>query len=219
MTESEYKPLTKIGIIGDIHAESSSLLAALEFLQSLKPQIILCVGDIVDGRENVDTCCRLLQQYEVVTVRGNHDKWFSANEFRDLSEATLADDISQDSTNFIASLPNTSEFNTLAGKLLLCHGLGTNAMARLFPDDYGYAIESNWELQEFILSRQYSFIINGHTHRRMVRAFADLTIINAGTLKHEHDPCFAMIDFDEVIVQFYDIDTDAVIHDGKRYKL
>src|SRR5260221_3237388 len=106
MTISEYKPLTKIGIIGDIHAESSALLAVLDFLQNLHLQAILCVGDIVDGRQDVDTCCHLLQEYKVVTVRGNHDKWFIANELRDLPEATLPNQISSDATRVIASLPS-----------------------------------------------------------------------------------------------------------------
>ena len=219
MTKSEHKLLSKIGIIGDIHAESNSLLVVLEFLQNLQLQAILCVGDIVDGRENVDMCCQLLQQYEVITVCGNHDKWFSGNEPRDLYEATLPSQINLNSTGFIASLPRISELETLAGKLLLCHGLGTNDMARLTPDDYGYAIESNSALQELMHSQQYRFIINGHTHQRMVRSFKGLTIINAGTLKREHNPCFAMINFYEKIVQFYDIDNDLAIHDSKQYKL
>jgi predicted phosphodiesterase len=131
------QPLTRIGILGDIHAESTALHTALQFLQNLHLPIIFCVGDIVDGSGDVDVCCQLLQQYQVVTVRGNHDDWFLENQLRDLPEATLPSNIKQESTIFITNLPETSEFRTLAGDLLLCHGLGRNNMARLTPDDHG----------------------------------------------------------------------------------
>lgn len=219
MEISIQQPLARIGILGDIHAESTSLLTALQFLQNLHLQIIFCVGDIGDGRGDVDTCCQLLQQYNVVTVRGNHDNWFLENQLRDSPEAALPSHIKHESANFVASLPAITEFKTLGGDLLLCHGLGKNDMARLTPDDYGYAIESNMELQELIHSQRYKFIINGHTHQRMVRSFAGVTIINVGKLKQEHNPCFAVADFDKRIVQFYEIESDSIIHDGERYKL
>ena len=219
MPASNPMPVSKIGIIGDIHAEATQLLTTLNFLQNLHLQAILCVGDLVDGRESVDTCCDLLQSNAVVTVRGNHDNWFLANEQRDMREATQPHQVSPAAARFIASLPDTKEIQTTAGALLLCHGIGANDMAKLTPDDYGYALEANIDLQNLLHAQQYRFIVNGHTHRRMVRSFTGLTVINAGTLKREHNPCFATVDFDEKLVQFYDINQDAVISPGENYKL
>ena len=45
----------------------------------------------------------------------------------------------------------------------------------------------------------------GHTHVPMVRRFDNLTVVNAGTLKRTHSPCFATIDFEQGVVQFFDI--------------
>lgn len=205
MTISEAKHLTTIGVIGDIHAESSLLQIALTFLRGLGLQTILCVGDIVDGAESVDVCCKLLQHYGVISVRGNRDRWFLTNEARQLPEATQLGQVDQHSVEFIASLPVTLDFKTLAGEVLLCHGIGTNDMGRLTPSDSGYALEANIELQDLIRSRRYRYMINGHTHRRLVRSFGSLTVINAGTLKHDHEPCFLTVDFELNRAQFFDI--------------
>ena len=113
----------RVGIIGDIHAEAVRLEAALHFLQKKNVECVLCVGDIVDGQGNVDRCCELLKQNNVIIVRGNHDRWFMEGSMRNLSEATQQEDISEASKNFIESLPATQSLETTAGQLLLCHGL------------------------------------------------------------------------------------------------
>lgn len=205
MSDRSSQLLQRIGIIGDIHAEAKLLAIALKYLQNQNLDRLLCVGDIVDGKGNSDRCCQLLQQYQVLTVRGNHDRWLLEEEMRDLSEATQVTDISAQSYHFLSSLPPTRTFSTVAGSLLLCHGIGDRDMVRLLPDDWGYALESNFELQDLIHSHQYNFAINGHTHRRMVRKFEHLTVINAGTLKSIHQPCFVTVDFNSKQVRFFDI--------------
>lgn len=52
---------------------------------------------------------------------------------------------------------------------------------------------------------------NGHIHQRMVRTFAHLTIINAGTSRRNHEPGCLTVDFKAGTVQFYDMQNDATI--------
>jgi putative phosphoesterase len=196
--------LKRVGVIGDIHAETIRLEIALDFLHKEQVDCILCVGDIVDGRGDVDGCCGLLEESDVIVVRGNHDRWFTEKTMRDLPEATQWENVSEKSRRFIGSLPSTQTLETVTGQLLLCHGLGANDMQRLTPDDYGYALQVIEELHTLIRSRKYQFVINGHTHRRMVRQFEHLSIINAGTLYYAHDPCIAITDFRAKQVRFYD---------------
>jgi ribosomal protein S18 acetylase RimI-like enzyme len=136
-----------------------------------------------------------LRAHGVTTVRGNHDRWFDAGTMRSLPDATREDELDSVGRAFLAGLPVEREFATPSGSLLLCHGLGKNDMARLGPDDFGYALESNDELQSLLGLARHRWIVNGHTHRRMVRKFASLTVINAGTLKRDNHPCIAVIDF------------------------
>ncbi|NQE37165.1 metallophosphoesterase family protein [Microcoleus asticus] len=208
-----------IGVIGDIHAEEQLLDKTVAFLNSQNVDNILCVGDIVDGSGDANQCCNILKREEILVVLGNHDRWLLKNEMRSLKEATQPDSLSVISQSFLISLPSTIEFPTPHGLALLCHGIGENDMARLNPDDYGYAIEVNIDIQNLIRGRKYRYVINGHTHYKMVRHFGNLTIINAGTLKHEHEPGFLVIDFVQQFVQFYKFFEDAGIEEAERVSL
>jgi predicted phosphodiesterase len=113
-----------------------------------------------------------------------------------LPDATPVDGITPESRQMLAQLPEMVEFDTVCGRALLCHGLGPNDMAKVAPDDVGYALESNDDLQGLLRGSKYRWILNGHSHRRMVRNFGDVTLINAGTLLRHHQPCFLELDFE-----------------------
>lgn len=126
---------------------------------------------------------------------GNHDRWMMDGTMRNSADATLKDGVSISSLNYLSSLPGTMEIQTPHGLLLLCHGLGNNDMRRLNPDDfdYPYTVENNPELQEILHAKKYAFVVSGHTHRWMIRDYQGITFINAGTLKKEHNPGFALL--------------------------
>lgn len=209
-------PLRRIGAIGDVHGEARALEAVLEFLQAQSLDRIICTGDVVDGPGDPSRCCKLLRQNDVPTVAGNHDRWLLGDQARDLPEAHSLDDLDVEALAFLRSLPKTRAFETVAGRLLLCHGLGDNDMARLLPDDSGYALQSNMALYALHRGSEWRFVINGHTHRRTVRSFnrengENLTIINAGTLYRAHQPCFVVVDFEARHAQFFDVREDGKI--------
>jgi len=179
----------------------------------------MAVGDIADGPGSVDRCCQLLQQYGAATVTGNHERWFLGGEARDLPDATPFDEVSSQARAFLAALPKTRDYETVAGSLLLCHGLGENDMSGVWPGDYGYALESNLALLRLVKENQYRFVVNGHTHQRMVRRFDQLTIINAGTLFHEHQPCFLTVEFEARLVQYYELKPGGQVEENGRVKL
>ena len=76
-------------------------------------------------------------------------------------------------------------------------------------DDHGYALETNDALRSLLDGGRYRYVINGHSHRRMVRRFETTTIINVGTLLWRHDPCFAWIDLEEKSVEFFDLSAEG----------
>lgn len=199
-----------IGIIGDVHACDARLEAALSFLRHCNVERILCVGDIVDGFGNGERCCALLQAFDVAAVRGNHDRWILNDEMRDLDDSVALSSLSENAVAFLRALPATLSFETTRGPLLLCHGVGENDMNRLTPDDTGYALECNQELQELKWAGTFRFAVGGHTHQRMVRRFGSLTFINAGALPDWSGPCFSIIDFGRGCVDFYGFDGDKV---------
>ena len=198
------KPIKRLGAIGDIHAQDKLLHKTLQFLKNQAVDVIVSVGDIADGSGDVNICCDMLCDTKVITVAGNHDIWLLCNQMRGIPEATQLSELSKSSRFFLGLLPKTRQLKTVAGLMLLCHGLGENDMECLMPSDYGYALEQNIELQRLIRENRYRFIINGHTHFKMVRQVGQLRIINAGTLKWGHGSGFTVVDFEKGYVQFYE---------------
>jgi predicted phosphodiesterase len=184
----------RIGVIGDIHAEDARLEQALDALAARGVELCATTGDVIDGRGSVERCCELLEARGVVAVAGNHDRWFLGGHVHNLPWATPHGSLSAQARRTLERLPPVVELATVAGGALLCHGLGANDLAKVDPDDHGDALETNDDLQ-LVLRGRHRWIINGHSHRRMVRHFPRVTIINAGTLRRDHEPGFLDLDF------------------------
>lgn len=193
-----YQQLGCIGLIEDVHAEDELLEAPLDYLNTKNVDRVLCTGDVADGPGSVARCCELLRQRDVQTVRGNDDRWFLTGVMRDLPEATDASAVPAESVGVPGDLVYDAGFLLALGGVLLCHhGLGLNDMAKIGPDDFGYALEANEELQSLRRNPAYRFIVNGHTHHAMVRHLTRLTVINACTLRRHDNPGFLLVDFEK----------------------
>ena len=67
--------MTRIGVVGDVHACDAALERMLDHLRGLEVDLLCCVGDIVNGPGDPDRCVELLEREHVLTVCGNHDRW------------------------------------------------------------------------------------------------------------------------------------------------
>lgn len=188
--------IRRVGLIGDLHAEEETLAFVLTELRKLGAETLLQVGDIADGPGDLSRSISLMREHQVLAVRGNHDRWLLANQLRDLPYAKQLADTAPEVVSYLSALPATREFRSPRGHVLLCHGLGTNDMAGVKPDHEGYDIVSNTDLQQLITERRYRFVLNGHTHKAMLRTFGPLSIINAGTLLREAERSFSLVDFE-----------------------
>lgn len=211
--------LRRIGLLGDIHCEDIRLAAALEFLQAQPLDLVCAVGDLVDGPGDPHCTIDLLRQFQVVTVRGNHERWLLKNEMRGLPDAQTRFDFTALDWAFLNQLPMWLTFETVAGRLLLCHGLGADDMAGVWPFDNSLTLHANLALWQLVNSAKFQFVVNGHTHHRLVRSFGELTIINAGTLYRKHNPCFGIADFDQLNVQFFNVDAQGRIEAAEQFPL
>jgi predicted phosphodiesterase len=207
--------LAKIGVLGDIHAEDASLDVALRFLEDAGVDQVMSVGDIVDGPGSVDRCCERLGRAGVLAVKGNHERWFLAGTMRDLPDATRS--LGAEARAFLSALPRTRRFDTAAGPVLLCHGLGEDDMASVAAEDDERTMQW-WSpaLASMVHADVPEIVINGHTHRRLMWSFRRVTVINAGTLYREHQPCFMIADLVEREVTWFDLDADHRIIGQKR---
>jgi predicted phosphodiesterase len=214
--------LTRIGLIGDVHTERAHLAHALERVSALGVDGILCTGDVVDGPYDVaetEECCALLRRYKVTTICGNHDRWLQDGEMRDLKGAIDPEEAPPEMLDFLGGLPPTAEIDTPIGKVLLCHGTGSDDMTGVQPFDHGLALETNEALQAILREGRFRYLISGHTHRQMVRVIGSLTLINAGTLLGDQTPCFSVLDFEQRRIQFYEIAADGTSKPGSEWEL
>jgi predicted phosphodiesterase len=185
-----------------VHCEDQLLAAALELFARERIDQILCVGDIVDGPGDPSRCIELLGRHRVDCVAGNHDRWYLAGQARTLPDALPAGTLSRADEAWLRALPRTRTYAD--DDLLLCHGLGEDDMATVKPDDFGYALESNTALQA-LLRERHAIVVCGHSHRRCVLRFGETTIVNAGTLFREHDPCALVLELPACVAQFHDL--------------
>ena len=133
-----------------------------------------------------------------------------------MADATDPDEVGEASWTFLRELPAMVEFDTPQGRLLLCHGIGPDDMAGVHPFDHAAALNANDALQALLQQDRYTFVINGHTHRRMVRAVGSLTLINAGTLLTTHGAGCVVVDFESQTVRLYDVGNDGSVNEVER---
>ncbi|MEZ4449979.1 MAG: metallophosphoesterase family protein [Nannocystaceae bacterium] len=186
--------LHRIGCIGDPHAEDRRLARAIDHLHGAGVDAILCVGDLVDGEGDVDRLVDLLKEHEVLTVRGNHDRWFLQGVNRGLAHATRS--VRPATRDYLEALPATIRLPALGGDLLLCHGVGEDDTAELRPDTDGYALACLDRLPALESDPSLVWMVGGHTHQVMLRALPGLWVINAGALAGSA-PGFVIVDLVE----------------------
>jgi predicted phosphodiesterase len=197
--------LARLGLIGDVHCEQGALELAITTLRAAGYASIVCTGDIPNGPGDINACCRLLQANRIPTVRGNHERWYLSGTVSGLKFATPQSATTRTSRRFLERLPSTIDLPTISGRALLCHGLGREDMHSIEPDQQDSELDDHPLLQELIELQQFQWILSGHSHRRMVRRYRSLALINAGTLRRDHDPCFAGINFQSRQIQYWNI--------------
>ncbi|RYE85789.1 MAG: metallophosphoesterase [Myxococcales bacterium] len=195
--------IRRVGAIGDIHAEDERLARALEVLGGEAVDLIVATGDVVDGPGDVDRCCELLVAHGVQGVRGNHERWALRGPPRLSPGATDLATLTEASQRFLRWLPAERTFDTVAGRLLLCHGVGPHDMVQLRPDHHEGDLADNEAFQELARRRAWDVVIAGHTHEPMDRRLpGGVRWINAGSLCRDREPVVVVADLGTGEVRF-----------------
>ena len=189
------KGVRRVGLIGDVHAEHRRLESALEFLHGANVDAIWCTGDLADGAGDLDACCELLAGANATVVAGNHDRWLLSNRMRAVPQAHALDAVRAASRDYLETLAQTRTLETVAGSVLLCHGVAGNDLRKVWPGSARMPIERSCELDALIEANRVRYLVNGHLHYRIIVNFDGLTLLNAGTLRGDHRPGVSIVDF------------------------
>lgn len=63
----------KLAVIADIHSNLAALEAVLEVIAQKRPDLVICLGDLVGYNAEPEECIALLQKHADLVVAGNHD--------------------------------------------------------------------------------------------------------------------------------------------------
>ena len=202
---SPTQPLRRFALIGDVHAEDERLQTALAYVKKAGVEHILCVGDVADGHGDLDQTMRLLSLANVLVVRGNHERWFLADELRTLRVVQFQDEHREAAETMRFWLP-CIEVSTVKGPLLLCHAERLDDGSVIKPHHTDTEVRAIEAWQQIALSGRYRFMAAGHTHDVMVRALDGITILNPGTLKRDDSPGFAIVDLEAMTMALFDLE-------------
>jgi len=196
--------IRRLGVIGDLHGEHARLARALEWLTGQRLDGLICTGDVADGRGCINQSCRLLREAGVVTVSGNHDRWLLEDRVRHVADAHRLEEVDEVNLAFLQSLPRSRSLETVAGTLLLCHGVGDDDLGKVWPGTARSRVERSERLDQVIAEGRFRFMVNGHLHYRVLIDFHELLLLNAGTLKGDYSG-ISVMDFADDVVTAWEV--------------
>jgi putative phosphoesterase len=154
----------RIGIISDVHGDLATLENTLhKFKTQHHVSHILCAGDLVGRGPEQNRVVEVHRENTIITVRGNHDDWFSG--------------INKDNTAFLKNLPLDWQGELGGVRLFMCHGKPGNNMWGMYKDHL-----SETYLNMVLRSLKVDVLVTGHTHLPLFLRVAEGCLINPGSL-------------------------------------
>jgi len=170
--------VTILGLISDVHADLQSLKRALDILQGQGVEHIICAGDLVDKGYDGDAVVKLIREREIPSVMGNHDymvyrnqQWLIRNTGADAGEL-----VTQETMDYLDTLPETLTFSFNGKWLLLAHGSPWSNM------EYIYAHSRREVYEQIVRFYKTDVIVLGHTHEPMLVEMGSLLVVNPGSV-------------------------------------
>lgn len=208
----------KIAIISDIHSNLPALESCLEYIDSIKPDAIYCLGDLVGYNIWANEVIEIIRNRMIPTIKGNYDEGVRQNS----DDCGCAYKTEFDKANGVLSISYTNEIitpgnrqflNSLQShiriefqskdsmmKILLVHGSPRKINEYLFED------RSDENLLKIMNDAGADIMFFGHTHKPYHRIISDgqgnfKHAINTGSVGKPKDDnpngCYVMLDIDE----------------------
>jgi len=73
ITTVAHRPMPRVAVISDVHANEQALLAVLEEIDAWEPEAIWCLGDVVGYGPAPNRCCQIVEERTDLCLIGNHD--------------------------------------------------------------------------------------------------------------------------------------------------
>lgn len=162
----------KIAVISDVHANLEALEACLAKLDKLKPDKLVCLGDMVDYCAQPNECVELIKNNADVVILGNHDEaQFNYALAEGFSESAH---ISSVHTRSVIKSEYAEYFKTLPNSFSMEELLFVHASPKALPG-YKYILTPEAAKENFeVFTEKVCFI--GHSHRPLIFKEHDLNV-------------------------------------------
>ena len=183
----------RVAVLSDVHGNAYALEAVLNDLQVARPDIIVNLGDQVEGACDPARAYALQAALGAVEVRGNNEeKLWPGGRRNALSREYglwLETQISPADLARLAALPLTARVD----ELLACHGTPDSAWDSLLwvwqseaPGGF-YRSRDPRELRRMLEPLGAGVVVCGHTHRAGSTRVGDTLVVNAGAVSDQVD--------------------------------
>ena len=180
----------KLGIITDIHNNRIALQTAIERLNQLECDAIICCGDIIGiGPFPEETVQYIMKIPNLIAVRGNHEKYLlegMPTQYPNEEQMGLEEMkhhkwehslLSAESIQFLRNLPYRKDLTYEGKRISIMH---------FCMDEEGHYVRgkrnpSEADLKDMFADVQSDIILYGHDHSRTI-CKADKIYVNVGSL-------------------------------------
>jgi len=216
----------RVVLLADIHANLDALLAVLDEISRIRPDLVLCLGDIVGYGAEPRQCVEEVRSRGISAIAGNHD--FAVvgrcelSYFNDEARQSVLwtrEALGQEERSYLGALPLTYEgeaFRAVHGSFNL-------------PEAFEYVLnpaQAYASLQS--LGRGLGFIAHSHIplsfvkngglisptlDRRIQLAEGEVALVNVGSVGQPRDAdpraCFALLDTERRCVELRRVEYDV----------
>lgn len=196
----------KIAFFSDVHANLPALEAFFKDVDSIAPDAIYCLGDLVGYNVWPNEVVSEIRKRRITTIMGNHDEALLEpiiEEDKPSNRGLTRKLVSDSNREYLINLPRhiSLSFDTyhVPFKMVLFHG------SAKFITDYMVEDYPEKEVREMMHEHQADVLLCGHTHQPFHRIIQNEDefkhVINIGSVgkPKDGDPrvCYAIVEIDQ----------------------
>ncbi|MDH5771515.1 MAG: metallophosphatase family protein [Rhodospirillaceae bacterium] len=206
----------RVALLADIHGNADALIAVLDAVRKAGAGRILVAGDLVNYYYDAKRMFDMLDEWDWLSVRGNHDEMLEQwrrGEGIDMISAkygTALDltlrELSAERIDMLANMPALLDLNIDGRRVCVCHGTPWDRDEYVYPDTDD-AVKLRFADDDFDL------VVYGHTHYPAAWRAGKTLVVNPGSTgqPRDHKPgaCWAL----------WDTKTNTVEHRRESYDM
>ena len=174
----------RLAVLADVHANLPALEAVLRDVDSLSPAGLWVAGDLVGYNPWPNEVLQILRDRHAKAIRGNHDRGVLGDDpfrFNELAAAALRwtrIQLTPGSVGYLKDLEDRTRTTMPEGVVAMYHGSPRDDDEYVFP----YTADDS-----LVRKAGAPFVILGHTHLPMARAFRSGLLVNPGSVGQPRD--------------------------------